>query len=104
MTDGWLKGGGVDAFELAGAMAAAGVARIMYTDIGRDGAMTGPDIESYRRLVATVGIPVVASGGVASLDHLLALADAGCEGAVVGKALYEGALDLRAAIEAVAAC
>lgn len=104
MTDGWREGSGVAAFDLAQRMVALGVPRVMFTDIARDGALSGPNIEALAALVRELPVPVVASGGVVTVEHLRALATAGCEGAVVGKALYEGAIDLRAAIEALTPC
>ena len=103
-TDGWREGSGRDALALAGEMATLGVGRVMVTDIGRDGALGGPNVEFLAGFVAALSIPVVASGGVSSLDDLRALAGAGCEGAIIGTALYEGRLDLREALEVAAAC
>jgi len=100
-TDGWLQGSGIRAIDLAKAMAEAGVARIMFTDIGRDGTLAEPNFEALAELVRELPIPVVASGGVAKIEHLLKLASIGCEGAIVGKALYEGAFRLDEAIAAV---
>lgn len=98
MTDGWLEGSGIAVLDLARGMVELGVPRLMFTDIARDGAMQGPNVEALAALVRELPVPVVASGGVTELPHLRALADAGCEGAIVGKALYEGAIDLRAAL------
>jgi len=103
MTDGWTAGGGVKTEEMALRMVSLGVPRLMFTDISHDGAMRGPNVEALRALAALVPVPVVASGGVTAIEHLRAIADAGCEGAIIGRALYEGAIDLRAAIEAFAA-
>ena len=100
-TDGWIGRTGVTVFELAKAMVEAGVARIMVTDIGRDSTLTEPNFELLERLVRELPIPVVASGGVAKIEDLRKLAAIGCEGAIVGKALYEGTVDLREALEAV---
>ena len=94
MTDGWLRGSGVTAIDLARQMAAAGAPRMMYTDIGRDGAMQGPNIEALREMVAAVAIPVVASGGISTLDQLREVIATGAEGAIIGKALYEGRITL----------
>ncbi len=102
VTDGWLKGTGQGALELAKRMVEAGVPRIMFTDIGRDGALTEPNFEALETFVRELTVPVVASGGVAKVEHLVRLAEIGCEGAIVGKALYEGAVDLPAALAAVA--
>ncbi|HMO96117.1 MAG TPA: 1-(5-phosphoribosyl)-5-[(5-phosphoribosylamino)methylideneamino]imidazole-4-carboxamide isomerase [Tepidiformaceae bacterium] len=101
-TDGWLEGSNVRALDLAREMADAGVARIMFTDIGRDGALTEPNFAAYEELVAAVPCPVVASGGVAKVEHLVRLAQIGCEGAIVGKSLYERAFTLPEALAAVA--
>ncbi len=101
-TDGWLEASTVRAFDLAQAMAAAGVQRIMFTDIGRDGMLTEPNYAAYRELVAGLSCHVVASGGVSRIDHLRELARIGCEGSIVGKALYEGSFTLPEALEAVA--
>jgi len=89
--------------EMARRMVDLGVPRLMFTDISHDGAMRGPNVEALRALAALVPVPVVASGGVTAIEHLHAIAEAGCEGAIIGRALYEGAIDLRAAIEAFAA-
>ncbi len=101
MTDGWTQASGVDALELARRMADLGVPRLMYTDIGRDGMLQGPNIEVLRRLVAAAAVPIVASGGIATLEQLRLVAATGCEGAIIGKALYEGAIDIAEALRAV---
>lgn len=101
-TDGWTKPTGRKALEFAREMVALGVPRIMFTDIGRDSTMTEPNFPALAEMVQSLGIPVVASGGVATIDHLINLAAIGCEGAIVGKALYELAIDLPSAISAVA--
>jgi phosphoribosylformimino-5-aminoimidazole carboxamide ribotide isomerase len=101
-TDGWIGRTGVTVFDLAREMVALGVARIMVTDIGRDSTLTEPNFELLSELVRMLPVPVVASGGVAKVDDLMKLAAIGCEGAIVGKALYEGTVDLRDALAAVA--
>ena len=101
-TDGWLEASKVRAFDLAQAMAEAGVARVMFTDIGRDGMLTEPNYAAYEELVTGLNCAVVASGGVSKVDHLLRLARIGCEGSIVGKALYENAFTLPDALAAVA--
>jgi phosphoribosylformimino-5-aminoimidazole carboxamide ribotide isomerase len=101
-TDGWLESSSVPALELAKEMAAARVARVMFTDIGRDGMLTEPNYAAYAELVAALPCPVVASGGVSRVEHLRRLAEIGCAGAVVGKALYEGMFTLTEALDAVA--
>jgi phosphoribosylformimino-5-aminoimidazole carboxamide ribotide isomerase len=102
-TRGWSNDTGHDAVELARRFEDAGVAAIVYTDIDRDGVMGGPNVAATEALARRVDIPVIASGGVSSLDDLIALKETGIiEGAISGRALYEGAIDLRAAIEALA--
>ncbi len=101
--EGWGVSGGVAAEELAAKMAAAGVARIIYTDIARDGTLTGVNVAATRILARAAGIPVIASGGVSSLDDVTAVKAAqadGIEGVIIGKALYTGALTLAEAIRA----
>jgi phosphoribosylformimino-5-aminoimidazole carboxamide ribotide isomerase len=102
-TDGWLEASTVRALDLAAAMARSGVARVMFTDIGRDGMLTEPNYAAYEELVAALPCAVVASGGVSKLEHLVRLARIGCEGSIVGKALYENAFTLPEALDAVAA-
>jgi phosphoribosylformimino-5-aminoimidazole carboxamide ribotide isomerase len=73
-----------------------GVAAIIYTDIGRDGMMTGPNVEATRALAAAVRIPIIASGGITTIDDVRALAevaDSGIIAAITGRAIYEGTLD-----------
>ncbi|SFQ15745.1 phosphoribosylformimino-5-aminoimidazole carboxamide ribotide isomerase [Roseivivax halotolerans] len=102
-TKGWAEETDVDATELAKSFEDAGVAAIIYTDINRDGAMGGPNIEATEALARAVSIPVIASGGVSSLADLTALRDTGIiSGAISGRALYDGALDLREALSALA--
>ena len=102
-TDGWVEGSNLRALDLAVAMAEAGVPRIMFTDIGRDGMLTEPNYAAYEELLRAVSCLVVASGGVSKVEHLVRLAAIGCEGAIVGKALYEGAFTLPEALDAVVA-
>ena len=104
-TKGWAEVTDVDAVELAKSYEDAGVAAIIYTDINRDGAMQGPNIEATAALARAVTIPVIASGGVSSLKDLKDLRDCGAplNGAISGRALYDGALDLKEALKALAA-
>jgi phosphoribosylformimino-5-aminoimidazole carboxamide ribotide isomerase len=101
-TRGWAEETGVDATDLARQFEDAGVAAIIYTDILRDGAMGGPNVAATAALARAVAIPVIASGGVSSLADLLALRDTGViAGAISGRALYDGAIDLAAALAAL---
>lgn len=100
-TAGWTEQVSIMATVLAEKMAAVGVRRIIYTDISRDGTLTEPNFAATGALVREGGPAIIASGGVCALDHLRRLADAGVEGAIVGRALYTGALDLEAAIQSV---
>ncbi|MBE9032710.1 1-(5-phosphoribosyl)-5-[(5-phosphoribosylamino)methylideneamino]imidazole-4-carboxamide isomerase [filamentous cyanobacterium LEGE 11480] len=103
-TKGWLETSEVEATELAGRMAKLGAAAIIYTDIHRDGTLQGPNMESLRELAAGIDIPVVASGGVSSVQdlvNLLKLEPIGVTSAIVGRAIYTGDVDLKEAIQAV---
>ncbi|MFW2587679.1 1-(5-phosphoribosyl)-5-[(5-phosphoribosylamino)methylideneamino]imidazole-4-carboxamide isomerase [Sagittula sp. SSi028] len=102
-TKGWAETTDVDATDLARSFEDAGVAAIIYTDINRDGAMQGPNVDATAALARAVQIPVIASGGVSSLADLKALRDcgAGLNGAISGRALYDGALDLKEALAAL---
>jgi phosphoribosylformimino-5-aminoimidazole carboxamide ribotide isomerase len=99
--EGWTETTAVKAADLARRFEDDGVAAINFTDIRRDGMQTGPNLEETRRLAEAVRIPVIASGGVSSIDdirRLLPLESAGVSGVITGRALYTGALDLKEAI------
>ena len=101
--EGWGVSGGIAAVELAKRVAAVGVKHIIFTDISRDGMLSGVNAEATAKLAAAAGVQVIASGGVASLEdirRLQALTGYGIEGCIIGKALYTGAIDLQAAIAA----
>ncbi len=101
-TRGWAEETDVTVTDLARSFEDAGVAAIIYTDINRDGAMQGPNIEATEALARAVSIPVIASGGVSSMADLIALRDTGViAGAISGRALYDGAIDLAAALAAL---
>jgi len=99
-TKGWAEETDVLATDLARSFEDAGGAAIIYTDINRDGAMQGPNIEETAALANAVSIPVIASGGVSSIDDLKALKSCGAplNGAISGRALYDGAIDLQEAL------
>lgn len=97
---GWEEETGKKAEDLALEMEQAGVAGIIYTDIKRDGMLTGPNIDATAEIVKKVNIPVIASGGVASMDDIRNLMKIeGLYGAITGKAIYTDAIDLKEAIE-----
>jgi phosphoribosylformimino-5-aminoimidazole carboxamide ribotide isomerase len=103
-TKGWLETSEVEATELAQRMAKLGAAAIIYTDIHRDGTMQGPNMEALRELAESIDIPVIASGGVSSVQdlvNLIKLEAVGVTGAIVGRAIYTGDVDLKEAIRAV---
>lgn len=96
---GWTEQSGTDAFAFCQKLQALGVRTIICTDISRDGALRGANHALYRRLSEKLSLQIVASGGVSTLDDIRALADLGLYGAIIGKAYYTGAIDLREAIE-----
>jgi phosphoribosylformimino-5-aminoimidazole carboxamide ribotide isomerase len=95
---GWVEESTMDATELARQFVDVGVAAIIYTDIDRDGTGVGLNIDATKALAASVSIPVIASGGVGSLDHVKAVKDAGLHGVVIGRALYDGSVDAKEAL------
>ncbi|HIE17945.1 MAG TPA: 1-(5-phosphoribosyl)-5-[(5-phosphoribosylamino)methylideneamino]imidazole-4-carboxamide isomerase [Dehalococcoidia bacterium] len=98
VTHGWLRAGGVTALELGRRMAELGARRLIYTDVRRDGTLTEPAFEAIAEMVRSVGLPLIAAGGISKLDHLSRLKELGVEGAIVGRALYSGDIDLKAAL------
>jgi phosphoribosylformimino-5-aminoimidazole carboxamide ribotide isomerase len=97
--DGWTRSAtGADPGRATDALLRAGVRRFIVTAIDRDGTLAGPDLALLRRTVEAGAPEVVASGGIRSLEDLVAVAEAGCTGAVVGRALYAGGLDLAASL------
>jgi phosphoribosylformimino-5-aminoimidazole carboxamide ribotide isomerase len=94
---GWTEASEWTLLELARELIALGVRRFLHTDVERDGALTAPNFTSLEALIA-LGTPVIASGGVANLDHIRRLREIGAEAAIVGRALYEGTVDLREAM------
>ena len=104
--NGWREGAdGLTVGELLPRLCDLGFRHLVFTDVARDGMQTGVDVDAYRRVAALCGFPVVASGGIASLDDLRELASAGpdvIEGAITGRAIYEGNFTLEQALEAAA--
>ncbi|OFK24769.1 HisA/HisF-related TIM barrel protein [Olsenella sp. HMSC062G07] len=101
--NGWRDGAGLGVDELVGRLAELGFGHLVFTDVSRDGMRTGVDAATYERIARVAGFPVVASGGIATLDDIRALAslgDAVVEGAICGRALYEGAFSLEDALRA----
>ena len=99
--EGWGKGSGVAATELAKKMAAYGVETIIYTDISRDGMLSGVNVEATAALARACGVPIIASGGVASIEDIRrvkAVEADGVQGCIIGKAIYTGAVDLKEAL------
>ena len=100
-TDGWKKKTKIAAGELVEKMASLGVRRFIYTDITRDGTLTEPNFRAIADLIDKTNLPVIASGGIAKLEHLERLAVLGVEGAIIGRALYTGDIDLGEALAVV---
>ena len=99
--EGWGKGSGVAATELAKQMAAYGVETIIYTDISRDGMLSGVNVEATAALARACGVPIIASGGVASIEDIRrvkAVEADGVQGCIIGKAIYTSAVDLKEAL------
>ena len=95
---GWQKDTVIDVLELGREMVEFGVRRFIYTDIKRDGTLTEPNFDMVGRLIAEVDVPIIASGGICKLEHLQRLKELGAEGAIIGRALYSGDIDLKEAI------
>lgn len=100
-TEGWTQDSGIRAVDLVAHMTALGVRRFLYTDITADGTLTEPNYAGLRELAASTNAAILASGGVARVDQLPGLAACGAEGAIIGRALYTGAIDLAEALRVV---
>jgi len=98
---GWRLETKLKATELAESMAKLGVKRFIYTDISRDGTLTEPNFTGVFEMVNTVRLPIIAAGGISSLDHLKMLKQFGVEGAIVGRALYTGDINLKKALATI---
>jgi phosphoribosylformimino-5-aminoimidazole carboxamide ribotide isomerase len=98
---GWVNVSEFSAYNFAGKIVGKGCKNIIYTDISRDGTMTGPNLDGIEKMCNVEGSKVVASGGIRSIEDLLAIKATGSEGAIIGKALYTGAIKLEDAIKAL---
>lgn len=101
--EGWREGTSTPATQLVAELRDLGIRHLVYTDISRDGMQTGVNVDAYEQIAETAGFPVIASGGISTLDDFAALAALGpdtVEGAITGRALYEGAFKLKHAIRA----
>ncbi len=98
---GWQQQTELELLEYARGLAKLGVQRFVFTDISRDGTLTEPNFTQTFELIESVGLPVIASGGIASLTHLKLLEKIGAEGVIIGKAIYTGAINLKSALAAV---
>ena len=92
---GWEKESGMDIIELAGLFKSYGLKTVVYTDISRDGMLSGPDYEYTHRLVKETGLDIIGSGGISSEEDIDRIAEIGVEGVITGKAIYEGKIDLK---------
>ena len=99
-TEGWLHTSDQSAVDVARRCANWPLAALVYTDISKDGMLAGPAVEATAELAAAVPVPVIASGGVTTVDDVSRLAGRGIAGCIIGRALYEGRIDLRAALAA----
>jgi len=97
-TDGWLETSQTSAIELANQFQGEPIAAIVYTDIATDGMMAGPNVEAMAEMQRAVDVPVVASGGVTTLADVQSLDEAGMAGCIIGRALYEGTIELKDAL------
>ena len=95
---GWQKDTAIGVLELSREMVELGVRRFIYTDIKRDGTLTEPNFDVVRELVSRLNVPIIVAGGISRLEHLRRLRELGVEGAIIGKALYTGDVDLKEAI------
>ena len=100
-TRGWQQETRLGAIEFAQSMVERGVRRFIYTDISRDGTLTEPNFSAFAELANAIRLPVIASGGISSLNHLRMLNRLGAKGAIVGKALYTGDINLKQALATI---
>ncbi|MFC1900931.1 1-(5-phosphoribosyl)-5-[(5-phosphoribosylamino)methylideneamino]imidazole-4-carboxamide isomerase [Chloroflexota bacterium] len=98
---GWMEETALSGVQFAKRMAKLGVKRFVYTDIVRDGTLTEPNFTAISEFISEVNLPVIAAGGISSIEHLRVLQKLGAEGAIIGKALYTKDIDLKKAITAI---
>ena len=103
-TEGWLDQGSLSLLDFAQKAANLPLAAIVYTDISKDGMLAGPNVERTKQLVEAVKLPIVAAGGVTTVEDIKTLKSAGVAGAIIGRALYEGTITLTEALEAEKQC
>lgn len=94
-TQGWLEGSKLEVIEFIQSYEQKGIKRVICTDISKDGMLEGPSFQLYKEIIAQSNTQLIASGGVTSLDDLKQLKSMGCEGAILGKAIYEGFISLK---------
>lgn len=97
-THGWQKDTVFEVLQFSSEMVGAGVRRLIYTDIERDGTLTRPNFDMMKKLIAETNVPVIVAGGISRLEHLRRISELGAEGAIIGKALYTGDINLGEAI------
>ncbi|MEK6450018.1 MULTISPECIES: 1-(5-phosphoribosyl)-5-[(5-phosphoribosylamino)methylideneamino]imidazole-4-carboxamide isomerase [unclassified Myroides] len=95
MTQGWLKGSKVDVVDFISEYMEQGVSTTIVTDIDKDGMLSGPAFELYNEIMSKTGVDLIASGGITTIADVLRLREMGCEGAIIGKAIYEGTITLK---------
>jgi phosphoribosylformimino-5-aminoimidazole carboxamide ribotide isomerase len=100
-THGWRERTRFDAAALVKSMADLGIKLFIYTDIARDGTLTGPNFRAISELIEKTSLPIIAAGGISTVEHIKRLSELGVEGAIVGKALYTGDLDLVEALRCI---
>jgi len=99
MTKGWIAQSGLNIFKTAKKLEDLGAKRFIFTDISKDGSLTGPNFIELSKLIKSIDSPVIASGGVSDINQIRQLKNSGAEGVILGKALYEGRIDLREALD-----
>ena len=95
VTDGWEKGSEEECVEWISGYAEKGIKYVIATDVDKDGMLKGPATDLYRKILTKVKVNLIASGGISGMNDIISLAEAGCEGAIIGKAIYEGKIKLK---------